>query len=186
VIGQQNLGFRFGDQMLIYGESRESVGCKLKALVVVSFSAGLFPRRSLRWKAVISSSQRGGDYAIRKSDKVLAKEGPCGLELQMVGSWGEWEASAAENGHCTVKQLPNRSAARKALSGLLREINCPDRRLNIAPITLAELTDHYRQRELIQDNGWKAYSTRYAYEGYLRKWILPRWGAYSPDGYQTG
>ena len=118
--------------------------------------------------------------------RCLRKKGPA------VWSFRWWEAGASGKPVRrrmvigTVKELPNRSAARKALSGLLREINCPDRRLNIAPITLAELTDHYRQRELIQDNGWKAYSTRYAYEGYLRKWILPRWGAYSPDGYQTG
>jgi len=38
LIGQQNLGFRFGDQMLIFGESLQ-----MEALVVVSLVAGSLP-----------------------------------------------------------------------------------------------------------------------------------------------
>jgi hypothetical protein len=37
--------------------------------------------------------------------------------------------------------------------------------------------DHYRLKELATDNEWKTLSTRVTYEGYLRKWIVPRWGA---------
>ncbi len=39
------------------------------------------------------------------------------------------------------------------------------------------MVEHYRQRELATDNEWKTLSTRVTYEGYLRKWIVPRWGA---------
>jgi site-specific recombinase XerD len=46
------------------------------------------------------------------------------------------------------------------------------------PITVSERTDHYRQRELKPDTTWKTHSTKVTYEGYLRKWILPRWGSY--------
>ena len=42
------------------------------------------------------------------------------------------------------------------------------------PLRLAELVEHYRQRELATDNEWKTLSTRVTYEGYLRKWIVPR------------
>jgi integrase len=44
--------------------------------------------------------------------------------------------------------------------------------------SVSELTDHYRQRELKPDITWKTHSTKVTYEGYLRKWILPRWGSY--------
>jgi integrase len=47
------------------------------------------------------------------------------------------------------------------------------------PLRLAELVEHYRQRKLATDNQWKTLSTTVTYEGYLRKWIVPRWGATS-------
>ena len=58
-----------------------------------------------------------------------------------------------------------------------RDININDRRMKTKPLRLAELVEHYRQRELATDNEWKTLSTRVTYEGYLRKWIVPRWGA---------
>jgi integrase len=33
--------------------------------------------------------------------------------------------------------------------------------------------------ELRPENTWKTYSTRRGYEGYLRRWIVPRWGAHT-------
>ncbi len=58
-----------------------------------------------------------------------------------------------------------------------RDININDRRMKTKPLRLAELIEHFRQRELAADNEWKTLSTRVTYEGYLRKWIVPRWGA---------
>jgi integrase len=52
-------------------------------------------------------------------------------------------------------------------------------RLRAKPLTVAELINHYRQRELATENEWKTLSTRTTYEGYLRKWIEPRWGSSS-------
>ena len=37
---------------------------------------------------------------------------------------------------------------------------------------------HYRERELDPDTVWKTHSTKVTYEGYINKWILPRWGKY--------
>ncbi len=45
-------------------------------------------------------------------------------------------------------------------------------------ITIRELFDHYSQRELRADNTSKTSSTKRAYEGYITKWICPRWGAF--------
>lgn len=43
-------------------------------------------------------------------------------------------------------------------------------------MTVAELADHFRQRELLDSNTRITYSTKKAYAGYLTKWIVPRWG----------
>ncbi len=79
----------------------------------------------------------------------------------------------------SLDTLRDESAALKAIVALRREININDARLRAKPLTLAELIDHYRQRELATENEWKTLSTRTTYEGYLRKWIEPRWGASS-------
>ena len=50
------------------------------------------------------------------------------------------------------------------------------------PGTLAELVAHYKLKELVGENqGRKSFSTRAAYESYLRVWILPRWGDHRID-----
>ncbi len=79
----------------------------------------------------------------------------------------------------SLDTLRNEAAALKAIVALRREINVNDARLRAKPLTLAELIDHYRQRELATENEWKTLSTRTTYEGYLRKWIEPRWGTSS-------
>lgn len=43
-----------------------------------------------------------------------------------------------------------------------------------ALMTFEDLVDHYRQTELLADN--KTAKTRVTYLGYLRKWVLPKWG----------
>jgi integrase len=77
----------------------------------------------------------------------------------------------------TINTLKDETAALKAITALRRDININDRRLSTKPLRLAELVEHYRQRELAEDKEWKTLSTRVTYEGYLRKWIVPRWGA---------
>jgi integrase len=44
--------------------------------------------------------------------------------------------------------------------------------------TVSDLVSHYRERELDPDTIWKTHSTKVTYEGYLNKWILPRWERY--------
>ena len=64
-------------------------------------------------------------------------------------------------------------------SRLRREINSHNAQLTLRLLTLAQLVEHYKQRELALDNTWKTYSTKATYRGYLRKWIVPRWGTYT-------
>ena len=71
----------------------------------------------------------------------------------------------------SIDQFPDESAARQAVAALRVDINRGDARLKAKPITLSELVDHYRQRELKPDNAWKSHSTKVTYQGYLNKWI---------------
>ena len=78
----------------------------------------------------------------------------------------------------TAEQLRDISSARQMTAGLMREINAPDIRLTGTAMTLAQLAEHFQQRELGRWNGRIAYSTKKTYHGYLGKWIVPRWGDY--------
>ena len=79
----------------------------------------------------------------------------------------------------TADDLKGIASARKAVVGLRREINVNDIRVRRESIKLADLSRHFRQRELADRNPLIAYSTKKAYAGYLEKWIEPRWGEYS-------
>jgi integrase len=77
----------------------------------------------------------------------------------------------------TLEQYPNETAAQKAVVALRVDINAESPRMNLAPMSIQTLVDHYRQKELGEDSS-KTYATCRTYEGYFRKWILPRWGTY--------
>jgi integrase len=42
-------------------------------------------------------------------------------------------------------------------------------------MTIAELCEHFQQRELSQSDAFRSHSTRRNYIFYLNKWIIPRW-----------
>jgi hypothetical protein len=77
-----------------------------------------------------------------------------------------------------VSQFEKREDALRAVSALQHDINHAGKRQASAAITIRELFDHYRQRELRADNTSKTASTKHAYEGYITKWICPRWEAF--------
>ena len=79
----------------------------------------------------------------------------------------------------TADDLKTIASARKAVVGLRREINLNDLRNRGESITLIDLSRHFQQRELGDRNLRIAYSTKKAYEGYLERWVEPRWGDYS-------
>ena len=78
----------------------------------------------------------------------------------------------------SVEQLVDEAAARQAISPLLPELNRGGAWLKTRSMTISDLVSHYRERELDPDTVWKTHSTKVTYEGYLNKWILPRWGNY--------
>ena len=77
----------------------------------------------------------------------------------------------------TVCQYSDADSARKAVTGLLAEINSNDLPRGPLPMTVAEVCDHFDQRELTKDNAWRSYSTKTTYRTYLKRWIIPQWGA---------
>ena len=76
----------------------------------------------------------------------------------------------------TAREFRTEASVRKGITGLIREINFGDVRVQATTMTGAELVEHYRQRELASDNTWKSYSTKRGYESYLKNWIVPHWG----------
>src|SRR5712692_9893711 len=77
----------------------------------------------------------------------------------------------------TVCQYPDQDSARQSVTVLLREINRHALQRCSLPMTVAEVCDHFVQRELTKDNIWRSYSTKRAYKAYLTRWIIPHWGS---------
>ena len=54
----------------------------------------------------------------------------------------------------TTNEFGDEVAARQAIVGLHLRMNARNERVNVRPITLSELVDHYRQQELKPDTLW--------------------------------
>ncbi len=83
-------------------------------------------------------------------------------------------------------EVGDESAARMAVAALQLEINIDDVRFRQNTATVSELFEHFLQQELRMESGWRTFSTRHTYEGYLRKWIVPRWGSRVVDSLRAG
>lgn len=78
----------------------------------------------------------------------------------------------------TTQKIATEDEARGIVEGIVFEINSGDPRLRTRVLTMSQLIEHYRRRELSVDNTWKSYATKMGYENYLKRWIDPRWGTY--------
>jgi integrase len=79
----------------------------------------------------------------------------------------------------TVEKL-TRKAAMQACESVRANIN----KSTGTPRTIAELVEHYRLKEMSEDSS-KSFSTRAAYDVYLRNWIVPVWGTRSLSDVRT-
>jgi len=52
-------------------------------------------------------------------------------------------------------------------------------------MTVAQLCNHFEQRELGTTNLWRSYATKKCYAVYLRRWIVPQWGDYELSNVKT-
>jgi integrase len=78
----------------------------------------------------------------------------------------------------TVEHYPDETAVRRAVVGLLSEINADGRPTNPRAITIAQLCDHFEQRELSKENTWRSHATKKIYKAYLSRWVRPYWHKY--------
>ena len=83
-------------------------------------------------------------------------------------------------------QFSDKSSALLEVAVLRRKINLNHPHLCPQAVTVSELVSHYRQRELATDHTWKTHSTKVTYQGYLNKWILPRWKNYTLSAINAG
>src|SRR6516165_2106238 len=106
---------------------------------------------------------------------VIRKEGPA-----------VWLFRWSEKGLCgarvqrkrvigSIERYPNEDAARSAVSVLLAEINSEQATTRTRSITVAQLCDHFEQRELAKDNTWRSHATKKTYQAYLSRWVRPHW-----------
>jgi integrase len=77
----------------------------------------------------------------------------------------------------TVEEYPTKASARKACEFLRMTINRETR----TPLSIAELVAHYTEKELPNKTPY----TQEVYEGYISKWITPKWGSYSLSDVRT-
>lgn len=92
----------------------------------------------------------------------------------------------------TISEYKTESKAQKAADALRLEVNEQTPRQMVKAISFETLVEHYKQHELpdvVQgtrplgseagdDELRKSFATQVTYQGYLSKWILPRWKSY--------
>src|SRR5262245_43676245 len=89
----------------------------------------------------------------------------------------------------SIEDYPTESLAQAEVDNLRLNINPFIPHRAITDINVGALVNHYREHELpdifykdepdkISDEPRKSWSTQDTYDGYLRKWILPRWRSY--------
>ena len=75
----------------------------------------------------------------------------------------------------TVEQYPDEDAARRSVVGLVSELNTDGRPTNSGAMTVAQLCDHFAQRELSKESSWRSDATKKIYQAYFSRWIRPHW-----------
>ena len=109
---------------------------------------------------------------------VIRKEGPAVWQFR-------WSEKALDGARVqrkqvigTVERYPNEAAARSAVTVLLAEVNSEKTRIRTRSVTVAQLCDHFEQRELAKDNIWRSHATMKTYQAYLHRWVRPHWRHY--------
>jgi integrase len=85
----------------------------------------------------------------------------------------------------TVEEYANSEAVRESVKVLIAKPSATYRHMKPAAMTVGELCQHFQQRELVQDDNWRSYSTRKNYSFLLKRWIIPRWGNYELSEVRT-
>jgi len=92
----------------------------------------------------------------------------------------------------SAEDFKTEASAQQAVDALRLSINQQTPRQQLQTISFETLVHHYREHEMpdvfkkrqpengscVEAEGRKSYATQATYEGYLKKWILPRWRSY--------
>jgi integrase len=78
----------------------------------------------------------------------------------------------------TIEDYPDSEAVREAYRSLIVKPSSGFLDVRPTTMTVGDLCQHFRQRELVQDDNWRSYSTRKNYSFLLKRWIVPRWGKF--------
>ena len=84
----------------------------------------------------------------------------------------------------TAEQMRDAASARQLTAGLVQAINITDIRLAGISVTLAQLADHFHQRELGRSNGRISYSPRRPIEATLTSGLFRVGGGYLLEEYR--
>ena len=85
----------------------------------------------------------------------------------------------------TVEEYVNSEAVRESVRVLIARPGPAIRQMTPVAMTVGELCQHFQQRELVQDDNWRSYSTRRNYYFLLNCWIVPRWGEHELSEVRT-
>jgi integrase len=77
----------------------------------------------------------------------------------------------------TFHEFPSEAAAQKAVAAFRANVNAETPRTEIDAISFHTVSQHYREKEMCAGAG-KTSATNRTNEGYLDRWILPRWSSY--------
>jgi integrase len=85
----------------------------------------------------------------------------------------------------TIEDYADSEAVREAFRNLIAKPSSGGMHVRPTTMTVADLCQHFRQRELAQDGNWRSYSTRKNYSFLLKRWIIPRRGKFELSEVRT-
>jgi integrase len=85
----------------------------------------------------------------------------------------------------TIEEYVDSEAVRESVKVLIARPSPAILQMTPVAMTLGELCQHFQQRELVQDDNWRSYSTRRNYYFLLKRWIVPCWGKHELSEVRT-
>ncbi len=117
--------------------------------------------------------------------KNVRKHGPCVWQFRWSEKGPQGKRIYRKRVIGSVGEYSDMDAARRAVAGLVREINLGETQPRRCSMTVAQLCEHFEQRELARENTWRSYSTKKTYGVYLKRWVIPYWGIYELSAIRT-
>jgi hypothetical protein len=121
--------------------------------------------------ALLRNGGQEGKDAARILQRVCRRRGPDVWQFRWSETDPDGKRAHRKKVVGTVDQYADEHSARRAVVGLIAEINRDFRLPNSRTITVAELCDHFEQRELADQNNWRSHATKKIYKAYLNRWV---------------